>query len=1127
MKWLQSALGQRVIGLLLLLLLLAAIVFGGQALHIPRETAYLVALAALFVAVVVFFVAQYRASRSAAQLEQALRAQGLVGGGALRPGQPAVEDLRKQFDESLALLRQSRLGRGAIYKLPWFVLIGPSGSGKTTMLRESGINFPYMTKGRAAIRGIGGTKNCDWWFADRAVLLDTAGRWVSEAEDRDEWLSFLDLLRKSRSRQPINGAIVGISIGDIACSSLPELQKLADDVRDRLDELTRRLQVLFPVYLVFTKCDALLGFVESFRGLGDKPRKQAWGFTLPEKLPENYDFAKTFAAEFDVLQAQLGKRRMQQLVGEPLRNRRRLLFRLPQEFAGLRERLCQFAELIQQANPYQEASAIRGCYFTSGTQERGALGEILSVMASKSGMAAADLEIPPAERKCYFVDDVFERIVFEDGALAKPTRAAGKRRRVLEGVQLVGIGLAALLLAWFAIGRFREVRKLTNEITSVVASASNSTNLADRVRATMKLLALQDKAPVGSDVALAIAKRAEESVGGIVFDPAATAAILGGGDVASVDEAKPGDVLGGLAKLGERRKQLLASFDRTKAALVGEGRVEAHAAALSKRLDETSLETSERVAAKAAFEGVLRENAQDEPFWQRAMDEWRQGEQGRNGQLANLANREAALLTLLQQQNGMVFLPLLEEHLQLQRKPAEIGITTDLLEFTIPGALVARASLPPDKAPDHDLEIVRQSVDDRVAELKKLPLAEGREEERAKLLELAGRDFKERILPAEVQRRWIDVLSGIKLQEGLTTRKVKAEFANIEAASNSLLDCYKKAMGSKAGIEPTFADHFNAFGERMKACSDGGENLTNAFSATKSLCEWVGNGKKDRDDDWSRIRDEAARVAVVKLEDGLFRSLAKVVLRDTVRQLRQKFTELRRSNERFQRLFPWDPSATEEVGLEEFSKYLADLNGVVTAYWGLPNLPVSLEGVVESKLSKFAEFCKDANALVRRFGQKPQDLTIDLHVVTGNSFSSAEWRFGDQVLVFGRDRSKPQSVQTVQLASNVLRITAKTQRGIDITNASLQKKPFGDRQGPSYWNLFRLCFSALPDRNARCPDDMDPKHTKAFVIMFQTADLDLPMTFYIGAKSGDGTEELFAGPECFKLDFPRDFPWNV
>ena len=63
MKWLQSALGQRVIGLLLLLLLLAAIVFGGQALHIPRETAYLVALAALFVAVVVFFVAQYRASR--------------------------------------------------------------------------------------------------------------------------------------------------------------------------------------------------------------------------------------------------------------------------------------------------------------------------------------------------------------------------------------------------------------------------------------------------------------------------------------------------------------------------------------------------------------------------------------------------------------------------------------------------------------------------------------------------------------------------------------------------------------------------------------------------------------------------------------------------------------------------------------------------------------------------------------------------------------------------------------------------------------------------------------------------------------------------------------------------------
>jgi type VI protein secretion system component VasK len=33
--------------------------------------------------------------------------------------------------------------------------------------------------GKAALRGIGGTRNCDWWFTNEAVLLDTAGRYTT------------------------------------------------------------------------------------------------------------------------------------------------------------------------------------------------------------------------------------------------------------------------------------------------------------------------------------------------------------------------------------------------------------------------------------------------------------------------------------------------------------------------------------------------------------------------------------------------------------------------------------------------------------------------------------------------------------------------------------------------------------------------------------------------------------------------------------------------------------------------------------------------------------------------------------------------------------------------------------
>ena len=47
--------------------------------------------------------------------------------------------------------------------------------------------------------------------------------------------------------------------------------------RRRADELVQRLGVRFPVYLVFTKCDMLQGFVEFFGEMTRREREQIWG----------------------------------------------------------------------------------------------------------------------------------------------------------------------------------------------------------------------------------------------------------------------------------------------------------------------------------------------------------------------------------------------------------------------------------------------------------------------------------------------------------------------------------------------------------------------------------------------------------------------------------------------------------------------------------------------------------------------------------------------------------------------------------------------------------------------------------------------------------------------------------
>jgi len=73
---------------------------------------------------------------------------------------------------------------GYLYDLPWYVIIGPPGAGKTTALVNSGLKFP-LSRGTtpAAVAGVGGTRYCDWWFTEEAVLIDTAGRYTYADSD--------------------------------------------------------------------------------------------------------------------------------------------------------------------------------------------------------------------------------------------------------------------------------------------------------------------------------------------------------------------------------------------------------------------------------------------------------------------------------------------------------------------------------------------------------------------------------------------------------------------------------------------------------------------------------------------------------------------------------------------------------------------------------------------------------------------------------------------------------------------------------------------------------------------------------------------------------------------------------
>ncbi len=433
-----------------LAVLSAVIYYGGAALRswlgLSNTTLLMIVIGVWVVAVLVFVWRRYQSGKRARLIEDRLRGQAREHKESVRPDKRSqVEELEKQLGTALSTLKTSKLGKNALYELPWYVIIGPPGSGKTTLLRESNLTFPDQAHGRG-VRGVGGTRNCDWWFTDQGILLDTAGRYTTQEEDRNEWFSFLDMLKKSRARKPINGAMIAISIADIIQSTEEELSEHARKIRERLAELTQRLEVVFPVYLLFSKCDLLDGFVETFGGYGSRERAQMWGFTMPYMQSSGGSIADQFDNEIDALQSRLAAERLHNLAAAKSKSKKAKIFSFPMQFAMIKARLRSFLAQLDQPNPYHESSDFRGVYFTSGTQEGQPLDQVLANMRNACGLTEEEdsaLE-EKADKKAYFIDDLFTDVVFPDKELARSSAAAEKRRGLVRRIGMIASAVITL-----------------------------------------------------------------------------------------------------------------------------------------------------------------------------------------------------------------------------------------------------------------------------------------------------------------------------------------------------------------------------------------------------------------------------------------------------------------------------------------------------------------------------------------------------------------------------------------------------------------------------------------------------------------------------------------------------------
>lgn len=391
------------------------------------------------------------------------------------PNKPALDALRADFERALTQMRDarfarpedglwSRLSRRYVYQMPWYVFIGAPGSGKTTALVNSGLRFPLaQSLGKESVRGVGGTRSCDWWFAEEAVLLDTAGRYTtqeSNAEaDRAEWQGFLSLLKRFRPRQPLNGAILTLSVSDLLSADEEERKRHAERLRARLLELTSNLGIAFPIYVLVTKADQLGGFNEYFERLSKEERAQVWGLTLdlpaqPEAGRDDLD--ESLRRELEQLNRRLFERLPEVLVHELDPARRARAYALPQHFAGLLPALREVLGEVFAGKRFGPAAMLRGVYFTSGTQDGSSFDRLLGSLQRSLGFdARVALPSQAQAGRSYFLQDLLHKVVLGESHLAGRNRRAERRERWLGIAGHATVGASLVLAVAALLGSYR------------------------------------------------------------------------------------------------------------------------------------------------------------------------------------------------------------------------------------------------------------------------------------------------------------------------------------------------------------------------------------------------------------------------------------------------------------------------------------------------------------------------------------------------------------------------------------------------------------------------------------------------------------------------------------------------
>jgi type VI secretion system protein ImpL len=449
-------------------------------------------------------------------------------GRALPQGSPRSEDLSARLAAIRKRLAAAR--RPSMDRLPLVLLMGPSGSAKSTSVLGSDLSAEQLSGDSPRDGRFPPTESVNAWFSDGTVLVEAG---ADLAQDPSLWS---ELLRRIVPRRLLAAILTGkaqsprAAVVCFSCEGLvgsetgPDVAlSWARVLRTRLLEMSEKLGVRVPVYVLFTKADRIPSFQDYFWSLTEEEAGRVLGSTLPI-LPahEAGSYAdiqsRRLAQAFGDLFRSLALKRPKYLDHEAGSVRTARAYEFPREFRKLTGTASQFLLELCKPSQLQVNPFLRGFYWV-GRQELPAEGpapsraEEAPAFTGPGGATAIfdprALEAqarPPAyapatpsgiRHRWLFLPRVLRDVVLRDdiaiGMMRRGTRVSLGRRLLLGTVTFAVL----LVLIPFLLAAFIHNRGLQSRVEGTLAAVEEIRDWsgagAETAEALRRLEALRTK----------------------------------------------------------------------------------------------------------------------------------------------------------------------------------------------------------------------------------------------------------------------------------------------------------------------------------------------------------------------------------------------------------------------------------------------------------------------------------------------------------------------------------------------------------------------------------------------------------------------------------------------------------